>query len=215
LATQARGILAAGVVHVDTVLRRLDALITIEHSSRRGHQAGITANPDGARTTHAARTVLMDLGQLPASVKFLIRDRAGQFAACFDARCTAVGIKIPARPPRAPTANAICATMAGTLRQEVVYRLLIVNAHHLRRVLTDYLRHSNTARPHCSPGSSHRLKLTPGHRPSTRRAPDPPKTSPRRTHPRVQDRRLTAPPRREKKQVTVTIVYSSPTGYRI
>ncbi len=27
----------------------------------------------------------MDLGQLPTSVKFLIRDRAGQFTGCFDA----------------------------------------------------------------------------------------------------------------------------------
>jgi len=26
--------------------------------------------------------------------------------------------------------------------------LLIVNEHHLRRVLTEYLRHYNTARPH-------------------------------------------------------------------
>ena len=27
-------------------------------------------------------------------------------------------------------------------------RLLIVNEHHLRQVLTEYLRHYNTARPH-------------------------------------------------------------------
>ena len=86
LATQARGILAVDFVHVDTVLlRRINALIIIEHGSRRVHLAGITANPDGAWTTQAARNFLMDLGQLPTSVKFLIRDRAGQFTACFDA----------------------------------------------------------------------------------------------------------------------------------
>jgi putative transposase len=38
--------------------------------------------------------------------------------------------------------------MIGTLRRELFDRLLIVNEHHLRRVLTEYLRHRNTARPH-------------------------------------------------------------------
>ena len=42
--------------------------------------------------------------------------------------------------------------MIGTLRREVLDRLLIVDEHHLRWVLTEYLRHYNTARPHRSPG---------------------------------------------------------------
>ncbi len=42
--------------------------------------------------------------------------------------------------------------MIGTLRREVLDRLLIVNKHRLRRVLTGYLRHYNTARPHRSLG---------------------------------------------------------------
>jgi transposase len=86
LTAQARGILAVDFVHVDTVLlRRLYALIVIEHGTRRVHLAGITGQPDGAWTTQAARNVLMDLGQRAASVKFLIRDRAGQFTSSFDA----------------------------------------------------------------------------------------------------------------------------------
>jgi hypothetical protein len=81
----------------------------------------------------------MDLGPRAASVKFLIRDHAGQFTASFDAVFTAEGIRILASPAQAPRANAICEQMIGTLRRELSGRLLIVNEHHLRRVLTEYL----------------------------------------------------------------------------
>jgi hypothetical protein len=150
LTAQARGIIAVDFVHVDTVLlRRLYALIVIEHGTRRVHLAGITASPDGAWTTQAARNLLMDLGQRAATVKFLIRDRAGQFAGSFDAVLTAEGIRIVASPPRA---NAICERVIGTLRRELLDRLLIIDEQHLRRVLTEYLRHYNTTRPHRSLG---------------------------------------------------------------
>jgi transposase InsO family protein len=149
LTAQSRGILAVDFVHVDTVLlRRIYALIVIEHGTRRVHLAGITANPDGAWTTQAARNLLMDLGARATSVKFLIRDRAGQFTCSFDAVFRAEGIRILASPPQAPRANAICERIIGTLRRELLDQLLIVNEHHLRRVLTEYLRHYNTARPH-------------------------------------------------------------------
>jgi putative transposase len=153
LAAQARGVIAVDFVHVDTVLlRRVYALIVIEHGTRRVHLAGITASPDGAWTTQAARDLVMDLGQRASAVKFLIRDRAGQFTGSFDAVFTAEGITIMASPPQAPRANAICERVIGTLRRELLDRLLIVNEQHLRRVLTEYLQHYNTARPHRSLG---------------------------------------------------------------
>jgi hypothetical protein len=123
LTTQAHGILAVDFVHLDTVLlRRIYALIVIEHGTRRVHLAGLTANPDGAWTTQAARNLLMDLGQRAASVKFLVRDRAGQFTGSFDAVFTAEGIRILASPPQAPRANAICERDIGTLRRELFDR---------------------------------------------------------------------------------------------
>jgi putative transposase len=153
LTAQARSILAVDFVHVDTaLLRRIYALVVIEHGTRRVHLAGFTANSDGAWTAQAARNFLMDLGQRAASVKFLIRDRAGQFTGSFDAVFTAEGIRILISPPQAPRANAICERIIGTLRRELFDRLLIVNEHHLRRVLTECLLHYNNARPHRSLG---------------------------------------------------------------
>jgi putative transposase len=105
-----------------------------------------SANPDDAWTTQAARSFLMDLGQRAAPVKFLIRDRAGHFAGSFDAVFKAEGIRILASPPQTPRANATCERVIGTIRREALDRLLIVDEHHPRQVLTEYLRHYNTAR---------------------------------------------------------------------
>jgi len=152
LATQARGIPAAGFAHPGTVLpRRLHGLLIIGHGTRRAHLAGITSNPGGAWTTQPAGNVLRDPGQLTASARFLIRDRAGQFTRSSGAVFTAQSVRIPASPPQAPTANAIRETMTATLRRELPGRLLIVNEHHLRRVLTGYMVYYNTARPHRAP----------------------------------------------------------------
>ena len=48
--------------------------------------------------------------------------------------------------------TAICERMIGTLRRELMDRMLIASEHHLRRVLTEYLLHYNDARPHRSLG---------------------------------------------------------------
>jgi hypothetical protein len=102
LAAQARGIRAAGFVHVDTVLlRRTCARIVIGHGTRRAHLAGVTARPDGSWTTQAARTFLTGLGQRAACLKFLIRDRAGPFTGSFDAVFAADGTTIVPSPPGA------------------------------------------------------------------------------------------------------------------
>lgn len=57
----------------------------VEVGSRYVHLLGTTTNPDGAWTAQAARNLLMGLGERTGRFRFLIRDRAGQFTAVFDA----------------------------------------------------------------------------------------------------------------------------------
>ncbi len=81
-------------------------------------------------------------------LKFLIRNRGGQFTDAFDAVFADAGLRVIKSPPQAPKANAHCERMIGTLRRDLLDRMLILNERHLRRTLTRYLEHYNTARPH-------------------------------------------------------------------
>jgi putative transposase len=123
-------------------------LIAVEHGSRRAYLLGVTAHPSGKGTTEAIRNLLRDLGDRATPMKFLLRDRDSRFTRAFDAVFAADSIRILTNPPRAPRANAICERMMGTLRRELLDRILIVNQRHLRQVISVYLHHFNAARPH-------------------------------------------------------------------
>ncbi|MET8049725.1 integrase core domain-containing protein [Streptosporangium sp. NPDC005286] len=153
LTAQAEHIVAVDFLHVDTVtLKRLHALVMLEHGSRRTHLLGVTPNPTGQWAAQAARNFLMDSDIDSTKLKFLIRDRAGQVTGSFDAAFADAGLRVLTSPPQAPKANAHCERIIGTLRREVLDRMLILNQKHLRRTLTRYLQHHNTARPHRSIG---------------------------------------------------------------
>jgi putative transposase len=147
LRAQAAGILAADFLHMDTVqLRRLYVLVFIEHGTRRMHLGGVTAHPTGEWTVQQARNLALTLGKRFENIKFLIRDRGSNFTASFDAVFQAAGTRIVRSAVQAPRMNAICERLVGTLRRELLDRVLILGEGHLRAVLAEYQVHYNTAR---------------------------------------------------------------------
>ncbi|MFL6054798.1 MAG: integrase core domain-containing protein [Actinoallomurus sp.] len=52
--------------------------------------------------------------------------------------------------PKTPRMNAICERVIGTLRRELLDRILILGERHLTLVLREYLIHYNRHRPHQS-----------------------------------------------------------------
>ncbi|MFI9561591.1 integrase core domain-containing protein [Nonomuraea endophytica] len=146
LIAQAEHVVAAGFLHVDTInLKRIYALVLLEHRSRRTHLLDVTANPT-SEWAPGAYNFLMDTDT--TNMKCLIRDRAGQFTVVFDTVFADAGLRVLKSPPQAPKANAHCERMIGTMRHELLDRALILNEPHLRRNSPRYLEHYNTARPH-------------------------------------------------------------------
>ncbi len=62
----------------------------------------MTAHPDGPWTAQQVRNLVIDLGENVARFRFLVRDRAGQFTASFDAVLADAGITVVKIPPRCP-----------------------------------------------------------------------------------------------------------------
>jgi hypothetical protein len=89
----------------------------------------------------------MDLGDRAADFRFLVRDRAGQFTASFDAVLAHAGIEAVKIPPRSPRANAYAERFVLTARTEVTDRMLIFGERHLRAVMAEYETHYNGRRP--------------------------------------------------------------------
>jgi putative transposase len=97
--------------------------------------------PAGTQPAHGARRPCRRF-------RFLLRDRDTKFTTAFDAVFAAEGIRVLRTPLRAPRADAYAERWVGTVRRELLDRMLIVGCRQLRSVPAEYADHYNGHRPH-------------------------------------------------------------------
>jgi hypothetical protein len=106
LTAQADGTIACDFAHIDLMdLRRVHALVVLEHGTRRLHFAGVTAHPAAPWTVQQARNLAADPGVRFESLRFLLRDRDSKYTESFDALFAAEGIEPLRTAPRSPRMN--------------------------------------------------------------------------------------------------------------
>jgi putative transposase len=123
--------------------------------------SGIFGADHGAWLTQQARNLVMDLDDASNRFRFLIRDRDAKFTAAFDAVFTAIDVRIVKSPVRAPRANGIAERFVGSIRRELLDRILIINQRHAATVLGEYQQHYNSHRPHRTLGQAAPLRPLP------------------------------------------------------
>jgi putative transposase len=137
----------------DLWFRAIFVFFIIELGSRRVVHFAVTRSPRDAWVAQQLR----EATPFDTRPRFLIRDNDSKYGTAF-ARA-ANGIKILRTPNRAPKANAVCERFLGSVRRECLEHLLIVNERQLHRVIKEYMKYFNSARPH--QGIGHRVLVPP------------------------------------------------------
>jgi putative transposase len=124
-------------------------------------------------TTQQFREVLADAHPY----RFVIHDHDSIFSPSLDLTLNDFGVQVLRTPVQAPTANAFCERLVGTIRRECLDYLIPLNERRLRLTLKEFIAYYNRARPHSAlgpgtpvpiqasvPTSGHRHHVPLGHR---------------------------------------------------
>jgi hypothetical protein len=115
-----------------------------------------TGCSSGPRRCCAGITI-MGLEDRVGRFRFLIRDQDAKFTTAFDAVFAAEGIRVLRTPVRTPRANAYAERWVGTVRRELLDRILIFGCRQLRWVLAEYADHTTATARIAPRGRPHHL----------------------------------------------------------
>ena len=115
LRNQAKGIVACDFfISVTLTFRVLYVFVAMEIGSRRILHCNVTAHPTADWTTQQFREVLDDVHPY----KFVLHDHDSIFSSSLDLTLNDFGVRVLRTAVQAPTANAFCERLIGTIRRE-------------------------------------------------------------------------------------------------
>ena len=124
----------------------LYGFLVLRHAQRQVVHFNVTAHPTAKWTAQQ----MVEAFPFDEKPRFLLRDRDQIYGTYFRQRVTNMGIEEVIIAPRSPWQNPYAERMIGTLRRELLDRVIVLNEAHLRRLMTSYLEYYHTIRPHLS-----------------------------------------------------------------
>jgi transposase InsO family protein len=138
--THAQAVVACDFcVAVTATFRVLYVFVVMEIGSRRLVHVTVTPHPTAAWTLQQFREVLA----MPHAYRFVLHDRDSLYASGLDTAVAAMGVRVLRTPVHAPTANAFCERLLGSLRRECLDYLIPLGEDHLRKILRVWRLHYN------------------------------------------------------------------------
>ena len=85
---------------------------------------------------------------MDAPPKYLLRDRDKIYGEAFRKRVKGLGLEEVLIAPRSPWQNPYVERLIGSIRRELLDRVIILNDRHLKRTISSYLRYYHRWRVH-------------------------------------------------------------------
>ena len=129
-------------------LTRYYVLVTIDYATRKVEVVGISQQPHGAWMEQMARNLTDHFSGFLKEKKYLIHDRDPLFTKAFRRILRDSGVRPIRTLPMAPHLNPICERFVRSIKEECLNRMLIFGEQHLEYLVTQFVEHYHTERPH-------------------------------------------------------------------
>jgi len=130
---------------VPTVTGRiLFVLLVLSHERRHVVHFNVTEHPTAEWTTQQ----IVEAFPEDTVPRWLLRDRDAVYSDAFRRRVSGMAITEIVSSPASPWQNPFVERLIGSIRRECLDHLIILNAAHLRAVLTSYFRYYHRTRTH-------------------------------------------------------------------
>jgi putative transposase len=145
LTTHVHDIVACDFFMVPTATCRVLFVFTmLAHERRRIVHCNVTAHPTAQWTAQQ----IVEACPWDTAPRSLLRDRDAIYGPACQSRIKNLGIEEVKIAPHSPWQHPSCERLLGSIRREVLEHVILLNEHHLRRVLLAYITYYHRFRTH-------------------------------------------------------------------